>query len=123
MNFRRTDVNPLHHASRRDFVMTPRLLRVAALTTLMASFAIPAFADTIDAQALSGAIVQSANDSLKSAFAARKQVAQAMPVGIPHAPVRNPALPTGFSYTLDGSIAYSFGNVTQGNQEARLPGG
>ena len=103
--------------------MTPRLSRVAALITLMASFAIPACADTIDAQALSGAVVQSANDSLKSAFAARKQVAQAMPVGIQHAPVRNPGLPTGFSYTLDGSIAYPFGSVTQGNQEARLPGG
>jgi hypothetical protein len=90
---------------------------------LITSFATPAYADAIDAQALSGAVVQSANDSLKSAFAARKQVAQAMPVGDQHAPVSNPGLPTGFTYTLDASIAYPFGSVTQGNQEARLPGG
>lgn len=46
-----------------------------------------------------------------------------MPVGEPQKPLSSPGLPAGLSYTLDGSIAYPFGNVTQGNQEARLPGG
>lgn len=106
--------------------MNPRFLRRAAsatLTALMTFSAMPAHADGIDAQAVSGAMVHSANDTLKSTLGTRNRVAQAMPVGEPHQPVSRPSLPLGLSYTLDGSIAYPLGTVTHGNQEARLPGG
>ena len=77
-------------------------LSVASLITSLAS--IPARADSIDAPG-------------------NLQVAQSIPIGELQAPISKPSLPRGLSYTLDTSIAYPLGNVTQGNQNARLPGG
>ncbi len=50
----------------------------------------------------------------------RDIMAQAVPVGTPKRPLRSPGLPTGFTYTLDASIAFPYG---QTGSSANLPGG
>ncbi|HTV74125.1 MAG TPA: hypothetical protein VME66_10500 [Candidatus Acidoferrales bacterium] len=82
----------------------------------------PAYADVADAQALTGAVIHSANAALEEALS-HDQVAQAKPVGEVERPLRKPGLPLGLAYTLDGSIAFPFGHVTDGNPNVRLPGG
>ena len=47
-------------------------------------------------------------------------MAQAVPVGIPKRPLNTPGLPTGFTYSLDASIAYPYGHI---GYDAKLPGG
>jgi hypothetical protein len=71
-------------------------------------------ADDAAGRALSSSLVLPANSVL------RDIMAQALPVGHPHAPLTSPGLPTGFSYTLDASIAFPYG---QTGTNANLPGG
>jgi hypothetical protein len=47
-------------------------------------------------------------------------MAQAVPVGSPKRPLNAPGLPTGFTYTLDASVAFPYGNT---GTNAELPGG
>jgi hypothetical protein len=98
------------------------LLPVALFITVLLCAPLPALADVADAQALSSAVIQSANSALEQRLG-RDQVAQAKPVGEVEHPLRKLGLPLGLSYTLDASIAYPFGDITGGNQQVRLPGG
>lgn len=75
---------------------------------------LPAGADDALARALSSSIVTPTNSTL------RDIMAQAVPVGIPKKPLSAPGLPTGFTYTLDASIAYPYGHI---GFNAKLPGG
>ena len=79
----------------------------------------PAIADVSDAQVMRTQIVDPANAAIRAAMQA-KQTVQAVPVGQPERPIDTPGLPTGLSYTLDGSIAYPLGNI---GYNAKLPGG
>ncbi|HEY0798958.1 MAG TPA: hypothetical protein VGD50_07395 [Candidatus Baltobacteraceae bacterium] len=103
-----------------------RAIIVSALSfgaTLWAGAALPAQADTVDAQTFSGAVVGPANTALEHALG-RDRIAQAAPVGEVERPLRKPGLPLGLSYTLDASIAVPFGNVSQNDApNPRLPGG
>jgi hypothetical protein len=74
----------------------------------------PAAADDALARAVSSSI------AIPTASELRDIMAQAVPVGVPKRPLSTPGLPTGFTYTLDGSIAYPFGNP---GYNAKLPGG
>jgi hypothetical protein len=99
------------------------LFRAAGLLIFFLSLgAAPALADVIDAQAISGALIRSANAALEQALS-HDQVAQAKPVGEVERPLRKAGLPLGLSYTLDGSIAFPFGHVSNGNPVVQLPGG
>jgi len=80
---------------------------------------VAARADIIDAQAMRTQIVEPANRAIREAMQA-KQTAQAVPVGQKERPLKTPGLPTGFTYTLDGSIAYPLGNI---GYNAKMTGG
>jgi hypothetical protein len=94
--------------------MFPRLLRFCAAAT--AAIALGASAALADPTGIFGSAVSGANAAIKS-------VAQVPPVN--QQPVGGPrpaGLPTGFTYTLDGSLAYPFGNVGDFGRKW-LPGG
>jgi len=76
---------------------------------------LPALADDALARATNSSIIIPANAELRAIMA------QAVPVGTPEKPIRAPGLPTGFTYTLDASIAYSEGKT--GAAHNSLPGG
>jgi hypothetical protein len=57
---------------------------------------------------------------MPAASALRDIMAQALPVGSPKRSLSSPGLPTGFTYTLDASIAYPYG---QTGSRSELPGG
>jgi len=90
---------------------------LAAATLVFCPLA--ARADLIDAQSMRTQVIQPANRAIREAMQA-KQTAQAVPVGTPERPLKTPGLPTGFSYTLDGSIAYPLGNI---GYNTKMPGG
>jgi hypothetical protein len=82
-------------------------------------------ADVSEASAISAGLLAPANASLQRALSdlkggAPSDVAQANPVGTPHAPVQRPSLPRGFTYNVDVSIAYPYGDV---GFNANMPGG
>jgi hypothetical protein len=88
---------------------------MAAAVLFMSTCRAPAVrADDGTAQALTSALVLPAGSAL------RDIMAQAVPVGSPKRPLSSPGLPTGFSYTLDASIAFPYG---QTGSNAGLPGG
>lgn len=100
----------------------------ALLALCVFAGALPVRADT--GSALAGAVVQGANTAIKNAenAAAVPHVSEGSLAQVP--PVKQPpvggsaqlGLPTGFSYTLDLSVAYPYGNVgTYGKKW--LPGG
>jgi hypothetical protein len=72
------------------------------------------------ADVLRSSVVQPAAAALRASLQAPPIEAQARPVGEPERPLRTPGLPTGFSYTLDVSSAWSQGTTGHGNG---LPGG
>jgi len=73
-----------------------------------------------EAQALSAAISGGATTALQAALQGELQ-AQAMPIGQPQPSLATPSLPQGLTYTLDVSMAKSFGNT--GFPTSGLPGG
>jgi len=76
---------------------------------------LPALADDAVVRATNSSIVIPANATLRAIMA------QAVPVGTPEKPISAPGLPTGFTYTLDASMAYSQGKT--GAARNSLPGG
>jgi hypothetical protein len=102
--------------------MTVRTGRnVAAVILALAAALFPPGARADDtAITLNGSIVGPANDAIKAALRAHETTAQARPIGEQERPLSNPGLPTGFTYTLDVSVAKSEGNTGFRNG---LPGG
>ncbi|MGZ3533331.1 MAG: hypothetical protein ACXVAR_17835 [Vulcanimicrobiaceae bacterium] len=103
--------------------MVRTLLRTSVAFVLAASVGIlsgPAYADGTGG-ALATGVVQSANIAIKNAENAHKKEQQHLPDGtvgqvppVGQKPVGGPAqlgLPTGFTYTLDLSAAYPFGDI------------
>lgn len=111
--------------------MVRTLFRTSAVLALAASvgmMAAPAAADT--GEALAGGVVQSANIAIKNAINAHKKREERLPGGVAQVPpvqqspvggAQQQGLPTGFTYTLDFSMAHPFGDV--GNKRNWLPGG
>jgi hypothetical protein len=83
----------------------------------------PALADGGTVDAISQNVVTGANAAIKHAMEAKKSqnVAQAPPVQQPK-PTAALGLPVGFTYTLDASMAYPFGNIGTFGKKW-LPGG
>jgi hypothetical protein len=112
--------------------MRKSFLRATAVALAAASLSVPslsAMADGGTVDAMSQGVVSGANTAIRNAMdaAARRRsrpaanVAQAPPVAQPK-PSGPQGLPVGFTYTLDASMAYPFGNVgTFGRRW--LPGG
>jgi hypothetical protein len=112
--------------------MQKPLLRTAAAALAAACFLLPplpAAADGGTVDAISQGVVSGANTAIRNAMdsAARRRarqapsVAQAPPVAQPK-PNGPQGLPTGFTYTLDWSMAYPFGNIGTFGKKW-LPGG
>ncbi|MHB8433042.1 MAG: hypothetical protein ACYC8W_04040 [Candidatus Tyrphobacter sp.] len=114
--------------------MFKRLPAIAAAVLAAASFAwssIPAMADGGTVDAMSQGVVTGANTAIRNAMdaAARRRAEHVAPATVSQAPpVAQPkpsgalGLPMGFTYTLDWSVAYPFGNIgTFGKRW--LPGG
>ncbi|HEY9084730.1 MAG TPA: hypothetical protein VIN40_02115 [Candidatus Tyrphobacter sp.] len=113
--------------------MSKPVLRATAAALLAASFlmpSLPAMADgTVDA--ISQNVVTGANTAIRNAMnaAARRRAQRVSPATVGQVPpVQQPAtsaqqgLPLGFTYTLDVSLAYPFGDIgTYGKRW--LPGG
>ncbi len=107
------------------------LCAVALIATLAP--ALPARADVSLAQALGTQVAEPAHRAIQRAMDEAREararastpsdatavIGQTQPVGKPQNPISDPSLPRGFQYTLDGSIAYPFG---QTGYNARLPG-
>ncbi len=88
---------------------------------------LPARADGAEANAISAGLLAPANASLQRALQTIKEnqddartVAQANPPGTPQRPLRRPGLPQGFTYNVDLSFAYPYGNI---GYNAKMPGG
>ncbi|MGP6159702.1 MAG: hypothetical protein ACLPYS_19760 [Vulcanimicrobiaceae bacterium] len=79
-------------------------------------------ADGIEAGALRTALLDPAAAALQRLHDETDSplVAQANPIGQPRAPLRQPALPQGLSYTLDFSMTFPYGDP---GYNAGLPGG
>jgi hypothetical protein len=85
-------------------------------------------ADVSEAGAISAGLLAPANASLQRALrdlsaekdAAPGDVAQANPPGSAQAPAQRPSLPRGFTYNVDVSFAYPYGNI---GYNASMPGG
>jgi hypothetical protein len=90
------------------------LLKTALAMCMLVSVPSLARADDAAALALNSALVMPAGSAL------RDIMAQAVPVGSPKRPLSSPGLPTGFSYTVDATIAFPYG---QTGTNAELPGG
>jgi hypothetical protein len=104
--------------------MMSRVVKAATAFVCAASVLapLPARADVSEAQALSAGLMRPANAELQQALSQIRddRVAQANPVGTPQRPLRRPALPQGFTYTLDANVTWPYGNV---GYNAHLPGG
>jgi hypothetical protein len=104
--------------------MMSRVVIGAAAFTCAASVLAPlcAPADVPEARAISAGVIRSTNAELQQALQQLRddEVAQANPIGTPQQPLRKPALPQGFSYTLDANVTWPLGNV---GFNANLPGG
>lgn len=81
----------------------------------LASHPLPALADDAMVRATNSSIIIPANAALRAI------IAQGVPVGTPEKPISAPGLPTGFTYTLDASMAWSEGKT--GAARNALPGG
>lgn len=97
----------------------PRLSVVAAIF-FMASIAPGVSRADGLADVFRTSVVNPANVGIKSALRGAGMQAQARPNGRIEAPLSAPGLPTGFTYTLDASIAKSLGNT---GARSGLPGG
>ncbi len=115
--------------------MQKPFLRATAAALVAAAFLVPslsAMADGGTVDAISqGGVVSGANTAIRNAMdaAARRRAAQRARTNVaqvPPVPQPKPAaplgLPVGFSYTLDWSMAYPFGNVGTFGKKW-LPGG
>jgi hypothetical protein len=83
---------------------------------------LPVLADNSTATAISKGVMFPVDAELQAQLQEPLQeVAQANPVGTKQNPLRTPGLPLGFTFNLDFSFSYPFGNL--GYQNAKLPGG
>ncbi len=103
--------------------VSTRAVAIAMAAALITSTA-PAYADT--AEALSASVVSGANAGIKNAMRTVPlgTVAQVPPVNqVPVGGAPQPeGLPTGFTYTVDFSMAYPYGNIGSYGKKW-LPGG
>jgi hypothetical protein len=80
-----------------------------------------AVADVTEAAALNAGLIEPADAALRRALLDEQPaLAQANSVGTAQRPLRKPAPPQGFSYTIDVSAAYREGNL---GDNAKHPGG
>jgi hypothetical protein len=93
-----------------------------ALLSAIVCAPLAASADTSSAMVLSKSVTFPADTELLQQLQAPLQdIAQANPVGTKHNPLKAPGLPLGFTYNVDFSFSYAYGNT--GYQNVKLPGG